>query len=238
MNMMTTPYFAALNNKKSLSFLFAFALFFFWHLTSHAAFSVETTRIIHHENDKSSQFTVSNTGNKNYLIQTWIETTDNKQTNDFAAVPPLFKLNANTKNTIQVIRNSQQPADRESLYWANIKFVEPSVVKQDNVLRYSITNRIKLIYRPEVLRNVDLTEQVSKLKFTVSGKKLLIENPTPVYVNLNGISVGDDVQKNPGYFAPFSKTTIDLSKHYAADNAVKINYINDFGASISTTFKQ
>ncbi|MBA5838935.1 fimbria/pilus periplasmic chaperone, partial [Morganella morganii] len=44
-------------------------------------------------------------------------------------------------------------ADRESLYWLNVKFVAPSEEGQENVLRYSMTNRIKILYRPAALDN-------------------------------------------------------------------------------------
>lgn len=46
---------------------------------------------------------------------------------------------------------STLPSDKESLYWLNVKFVAPSSEDLEHVLRYSMTNKIKLIYRPTAL---------------------------------------------------------------------------------------
>ncbi|WP_370681582.1 molecular chaperone [Comamonas sp. GB3 AK4-5] len=203
---------------------------------SWAAFSVEATRLVYEESNKSEQVTVANKGGKNYLVQSWIEDASGKHTMDFLAVAPLFKLKGDSKQSIQIIRNSAQPTDRESLYWINIKFVEPTSKDGVNVLRYSLVNRIKLLHRPDVLRDVQVAEEVKKLKVAVEGKQLVLENPSAVYINTNNIYVNEQAVENPGYIAPHSSARIDLEEAPKSKSLVRVNYINDYGVSLNQEF--
>jgi fimbrial chaperone protein len=198
-----------------------------------AAFSVETTRLVYEESNKSEQVTVANKGGKNYLVQTWIEDINGKHSMDFLAVAPLFKLKGDSKQSIQIIRNSVQPTDRESLYWINIKFVEPTSKDGANVLRYSLVNRIKLIHRPDALLDVQMVEEVKKVKASVEGKQLVLENPSAVYINLNNVYVNEQVLENPGYIAPHSSERIELKESLKPKSIVRLNYINDYGVSLN-----
>lgn len=201
-----------------------------------AAFSVETTRLVFEESNKSEQVTVANKGSKNYLVQSWIEDVEGKHTMDYLVVPPLFKIKPESKQAIQIIRNSVQPADRESLYWINIKFLEPSSKDAKNVLRYSVVNRIKLIHRPKELEEIQIAEEVKKLKVSTNGKQLLIENPTPVYINLNNVFIGEKEISNPGYIEPHATVHIDLESVPKAEGIIRLNYINDFGVALQEDF--
>ncbi|WP_027014285.1 fimbrial biogenesis chaperone [Comamonas composti] len=205
-------------------------------INSMAAFSVESTRLIYEEKNKSAQVTVSSQGHKNYLVQSWVETSAGKHTMDFVIVPPLFKLPGDRKNSIQVIRNSQQPSDRESLYWLNIKFVEPSSKDEKNVLRFSVTNRIKLIHRPDSLKDIDMTEMAKQIKVSSSQHELILENPGAVYINLNKLLLGDKELENPGYLPPYSTVKIPLEESPASGSQIQINYLNDYGASFFQSF--
>lgn len=204
--------------------------------SSWAAFSVETTRVVYEEKNKSAQFTVANKGKKNYLVQSWIEDANGKHSMDFLAVAPLFKLNGDSKQSIQIIRNSTQPGDRETLYWINIKFVEPSPKGEENVLRYSVTNKIKLIHRPHVLQGVEMPEQVKNLKVSSDGQLLTIENPGAVYINLNNLLINEKNIENPGYISPHETVRIKLKDVSSPGSRVRVNYINDFGASLNEEF--
>lgn len=204
---------------------------------SHASFSLQTTRVIHHEKERASQVTVSSSGESNYLVQSWVENRQEQQSNDFVTIPPLFKLNGGDQNAIQIIRNVELPGNQETLYWLNVKFVAPSQQDAVDVLRYSVTKKIKLIYRPESLRDVRLSEEVQRLAFSLEAGQLKVVNPTGVYVNLNGIYLNGVSLPNPGYFAPNSTSHIVLESPPAAGSGeVRVNYINDYGSSLNTTF--
>jgi fimbrial chaperone protein len=201
-----------------------------------ASFSVETTRLVFEESNKSEQVTVANKGSKNYLVQSWIEDVEGRHTMDYLVVPPLFKIKPESKQAIQIVRNSGQPSDRENLYWINIKFLEPSSKDAKNVLRYSVVNRIKLIHRPKDLEEVQIAEEVKKLKISANGKQLSVENPTPVYINLNNIFLNGKEINNPGYIEPRGAVNIDVETVPGADSVIRLNYINDFGVSLDEEF--
>ncbi|WP_348265609.1 fimbria/pilus periplasmic chaperone, partial [Salmonella enterica] len=67
---------------------------------------------------------VEDKDSKGDVLQSWLSVVDPKVTNNqaFIITPPLFRLDAGQKNSIRVIRSGAPlPADRESMYWLNIK---------------------------------------------------------------------------------------------------------------------
>lgn len=214
------------------------ALFFLWLPHGQAAFSLEATRLIYNEKERTAQITANNSGSMNYLVQSWVENIQGEQSNDFIPLPPIFKLNAGEKNAIQVTRHAELSPDRETLYWLNVQFVPPSDKDEVNVLRYSLTNRIKLIYRPHALKNVFLPDEVKRLRFSREGQELVVENPTGVYVNINQIQAGGAPLQSPGYFAPFSTTRLVLEPANAQPGAIELEYITDYGSTLTETFGQ
>ena len=120
---------------------------------SYAGFGLETTRVIYHEKITARVLLP--------LIPTKAEiifcSHGLKIKQEMSALI-LFQHHHSSnyglkKNTLQITKVASLPADRESLYWLNVKFVAPSEEGQENVLRYSMTNRIKILYRPAALDN-------------------------------------------------------------------------------------
>lgn len=206
---------------------------------SYAGFGLETTRVIYHEKNNSEGVVAFNTDKgRNYLLQSWVEDKAGNVSPDFVSTPPLVKLRAEKKNTLQVTKVASLPADRESLYWLNVKFVAPSEEGQENVLRYSMTNRIKILYRPAALDNSrDIETYANKLDWSVSGNRLTVNNNTPYYVNVSKITVNNQEVKLPSeYISPKSAETITAPQVIKAPANVKLTYINDYGKAVELNY--
>lgn len=201
---------------------------------SYAGFGLETTRLVYNEKNNSEGVVAFNTDkNRNYLLQSWVEDKAGKVSPDFVSTPPLLKLRAEQKNTLQVTKVVNLPSDKESLYWLNVKFVAPSSEGQENVLRYSMTNRIKIIYRPASLDNKDIETYVDKLTWNVSGNSLTVKNPTPYYVNVSKLVINNQEIKLPdGYLTPKSEEKLILSGTKNSPAHIRLIYINDYGKAI------
>lgn len=119
--------------------------------------------------------------------------------------PPLFRLDGAQKNVLRVVRaGSNLAEDRESMFWMNIKSI-PSVNKEvgQNVLQIAVKTRIKLIYRPNGLKDVP-EERTEELKWQRSGNQLQVTHPTPFYMNFKSVIVGGKEVPDVIYVAPMS----------------------------------
>lgn len=220
--------------KKTASILFIFSTFI---SSCYAGFGLETTRVIYHEKDNSEGVVAFNTDkNRNYLLQSWIEDEKGKITQNFAVTPPLLKLRAEQKNTIQLTKIAELPNDRESLYWLNVKFVAPSSEDLENVLRYSMTNRIKLIYRPTALTDDKLENSIKEVKWIQSESSLKVSNPTPFYINIAKLKVNAKEIDAPSYIEPFSDFNISLPKNNGKISNISLTYINDYGRGLEVEY--
>ncbi|MDQ8937077.1 molecular chaperone [Acinetobacter rudis] len=211
-------------------------LTFFFTMTQgvYAGFGLETTRVIFSEKDRNQSVVAFNTDkNISYLAQSWIQNEQGKISPDFIATPPLLKLRPQQKNTIQLTKNVVLPADKESLYWLNVKFVAPiSNAENDNVLKYSMTHKIKLIYRPTLLSKIPFDQEVKKLTSEIQNNQVTLNNPTAFYINIAEIKVNGKEVKSPSFVAPYSKKTIDLGFAAQVQSKTEITYIDDYGKSI------
>lgn len=198
--------------------------------TVNAGIVLGGTRVIYEEGKKEVSISLENKGSTPYLIQSWIENKDESKSKSFLITPPLFRLDGDKKNALRIFKlNDPLANDRETLFFLNVKSI-PGGTFDGNVLQIAIRNRLKLIYRPATLKNESAETQTEKLKWTLSGNKLSVENPTPYYQNFMFVKIGStDVDlRDKSYVAPFSTTHFDVS----GVNAKKISWkiINDYGA--------
>lgn len=199
----------------------------------YASVGLETTRLIYNENDKSGSLVAFNNNKElNYLIQSWIVDKDNNLSDDFIITPPVLKVQALNKNTLDITKIKEIPNNKESLYWVNVKFIAPGNKNDENVLRYTIINKIKLIYRPTVLKDMIPEKAVEQLTVKTNNGFISIYNPTGVYINLSGALDGDKKIETPSYIEPFSE--IKVSAHL--NKSFSINYINDLGKVLNHQF--
>lgn len=205
---------------------------------AHAGFGLETTRVIYNQNTKVESVIAFNTNETgNLLLQSWLEDQDGKKSADFVLTPPLMKLSAGKKNSINIHKIKDIANDKEKLYWLNVRFIPSSSENAENIIRYSMTNQIKVIYRPKQLENVDFEKIVQNITWQYKQGSLEMNNPTPYYINLSSMTV-DSIDITPiTYLAPQSITKFKVNGAVSAKPQVEFKYINDFGSSISMNSK-
>ncbi|EFB70913.1 fimbrial chaperone [Providencia rustigianii] len=203
---------------------------------ANAAFTLDSTRYIYDEGQQSVSVTINNDSGHKYGGQVWI---DNINKNDeqvfFSPSPMVFKLNPKQSQIVRIVNiNDDLPKDRESLFWLNVQEIPPAAKGEGSSLSLAINSRVKLIYRPAVLKN-GRDDAENSIKIINSGADTYLQNTTPYYfaiseVKVNGklIALDGDVKDKLGKFAPFSK--VSLGKINSSDK-ISITAFNDYGVA-------
>lgn len=189
------------------------------------------TRLIYEGGKKEASLSVTNSDTNPYLIQSWAETQNGGvEKVPFIVTPPLFRLDANQKNMLRIIRTGGNlPEDRESLYWLNIKSIPANTSKDSaNTLKIAVKSRIKLIYRPQGLKDVP-EDVTNKIIWSRNGNKLSVNNPTPFYMNFQQVTVGGKEVKEATYVAPMSSASFPLPSGVSGKISWKL--ITDYGGT-------
>ncbi|SPL71301.1 fimbria/pilus periplasmic chaperone [Acinetobacter stercoris] len=190
--------------------------------------SLGATRVIYPMDAKQVSLPIVNSNNKErFLINSWVETSDEKKSKDFLITPPLFVAEANTENTLRIVSlASQLPQDRESVFWINVKAI-PSIDKADlvdkNILQLAVLSRIKLFIRPNNLK-MKPEAALENIKFSKSAQGVVVNNASPYHVSF--VNVYIDNTKLPNIMAaPFAETKISK----LAGNKLSYQTVNDYG---------
>ncbi|MEQ4924883.1 fimbrial biogenesis chaperone [Proteus hauseri] len=204
---------------------------------------ISGTRVIYNEGEKEVTIKVSNEGKVPVLIQNWIDTgdVDAKPENiqvPFVLTPPVFRIEPQKSQSLRISFTGAValPKDKESVYWLNVLEIPPNAnTEVDNKLQIAYRSRIKLFYRPDVLKDkIGAINAAEGLKFAVSGNNLKVINNSPYFVSLVSITLSNN-EKNPidGDIVP------PLGQHeFTIPNGVSANlgsnvvyrYVNDWGA--------
>lgn len=190
--------------------------------------SLGATRVIYPEGARQTSLPVSNSSSsQRFLINSWIENSDGEKDSSFIVTPPLYVSEAKTENTLRIIYAGKPlPIDRESLFYLNVKSI-PSIDREaiagKNILQLAILSRIKIFVRPKNLPMQE-TDAPKKLKFTHSGGKILIHNPTPYYITMVNVMVGGKKLEST-MVSPMSTASIDSN-----GSQIIFQSINDYGA--------
>ncbi|WP_029685149.1 fimbrial biogenesis chaperone [Tatumella saanichensis] len=207
---------------------------------AYAGISLDRTRMVITENDRSVSATLSNTSpDIPFLAQSWLEDSEGKKiTSPLVVLPPLQRINGGQKGIAKINKTAGSlnlPQDRESLFYLNVREIPPKP-KKENTLQLAMQSRIKVFYRPKAVipknKSVIWQDQLVFTKKGTSGFKL--ENPTPYYVTVLGLSKklqkegGGSLTSFPGMMiAPKSSTEITVSDNKL--NEFSIMYVNDYG---------
>ncbi|EUD07264.1 PapD pilus/flagellar-assembly chaperone N-terminal domain protein [Providencia alcalifaciens R90-1475] len=200
-----------------------------------AAFIINGTRFIYEEGKNNISFEVTNSSDKTYGGQVWIDNTDQGNNVYMIPQPPFFKIGEKQKQVIRIINtDSSLSKDKELLFWLNVQEVPPQPDAKDNVgnlLAIAMNTRVKLIYRPLSIKD-DRRDAENKLLLVQDGNKTLLKNPTPYYFSIIGIKnnskdvrLSSNVQENISRLAPFSSVSLDTK----INRKVSIEAVNDWG---------
>lgn len=203
--------------------------------SAHAGVIIQGTRLIYQAEKNNASIGLNNPDNINYLIQSWVDNIDNSNTKaPFIITPPLFRLDAKQNNMLRVVRTTgNMPQDRESLYWMNIKAIPSSSPKAtSNALQIAVKTRIKLIYRPAGIK-IHPDEVGNTLSWHRQGNILIVNNPTPFYMNFQKIVINGKPLTNVTWAAPKSESRLTLPD--ATGSSVSWSVISDYG-NISKTW--
>ncbi|EFI4076530.1 fimbria/pilus periplasmic chaperone [Escherichia coli] len=210
-------------------------------LSAQASVTPDRTRLIFNESDKSISVTLRNNDPKlPYLAQSWIEDEKgNKISSPLTVLPPVQRIDSMMNGQVKVQGMpdiNKLPADRESLFYFNVREIPPKTNKA-NTLQIALQTRIKLFWRPKALENVSMKNPWQyKVTLTRNGQEFTVNNPTPYYVIFSNAST----QKNGNPAAGFSP--IVMSPKTSAPLNVKmgsvpvLTYVNDYGARMLLFF--
>lgn len=190
------------------------------------------TRIIYSADAQQAVLPVRNSDPRSvFLIQSWAESFQGNKTHDFIITPPLFVIKPLKENTLRIMSNGKTrlPEDRETLYWIVVKAI-PAVkdkMKASNSLQIAISNRIRLLVRPNNL-SVKPSQAADMLHFKQNGQDLVIKNDSPYFLSLVNFTVGSERLPNTTS-APLTETHVSVPHN--ARGEISFQTINDFGAS-------
>ncbi|MEI9480524.1 molecular chaperone [Enterobacter cancerogenus] len=199
--------------------------------TAHAGVIINGTRLIYQGGKKESSIGISNPDATDYLVQSWADSGGkNLAKAPFLITPPLFRLDAKEDNVLRVVRTGGNlPEDRESLFWLNIKAIPSSKrVEGVNTLQIAINTRIKLLYRPASVKGKP-EDVADKLEWHREGNDLVVNNPTPFYMNFQSVTLNGHKLEKAGWAVPETQTHIALPAHTGGSN-VTWSIITDYGS--------
>ncbi|SNY69821.1 molecular chaperone [Enterobacter sp. CC120223-11] len=212
-----------------------------------AALSVDRSRLIFNEGDKSVSMEITN-NNKElpYLAQGWLEDEhENKIKGKFTVLPPLQRIEPDSKTSIrlQALPDlSTLPQDRESLYYLNIREI-PTKDNKENALTLALQLRLKMFYRPSALKITHVEGHYPGIEAVTLKKKdsgYTLVNPTPYYLTFTAIRDSQKGVALPGFdpvmVSPKSTTELDLKGQFPHTSPV-LMMIDDYGGTLRLTFR-
>lgn len=192
--------------------------------------SLGATRVIYPQGASQASLSLSNTDNsKVFLIQSWVSESNGTKSADFVITPPIFVIQPNKENTMRIMYVGKKPLpnDRESLYYLNSKAIPSGKPAEgENTLQIATATTIKMFVRPDNLPMKSL-DAPQALRCKLNGASVSVTNPSPYYITLVSITVGN--QKLPNTMVPpKSDTQIPLTA--GPGGTIKFQTLNDFGS--------
>jgi fimbrial chaperone protein len=158
--------------------------------------------------EKGITWSLTNNTNRPYLMQSWVRPMDvatglplaeddtkrAKTAIPLLVTPPLERVEAGQSLTLRIrLTERTLPQDRESVFYLSVKGI-PSVPDKNTQVGgqmvVAVVNNMKLFYRPEGLPEGGVVTASSQLRFSQRGDLLVVDNPTPFYINFSRVTVG------------------------------------------------
>lgn len=210
---------------------------------------LDTTRVVYNQGSSGETLAVINEHDYPILVQAEVLLEDQRTPAPFVITPPLFRLDALQSSRLRIIQTGGDfPADRETLQWVCIKGIPPKVDDKwaeensknkdgtDKValdIQVSVKSCIKLFVRPKMVKGHpdDVAENV---KWQKVGNRLKGVNPTPFYINLAELKVGEKEILERHYIAPFGSYEYPIDMNWKGGVTWRI--VTDYGG-ISNQFE-
>ncbi|WZX59339.1 fimbria/pilus periplasmic chaperone [Salmonella enterica subsp. diarizonae serovar 58:r:z53] len=228
-----------MNNRQTAVLIAGLVLTLAGPCTSQAAINVDRTRIIMSSDAKAVSVGLSNESpDAPYLAQSWVEDSKGKATNVLIALPPLQRIDAGKKSRVRIMRVQNSgaaplPADRESLFYFNVREIPPAPEdKNKNILQLATQSQLKLFLRPATLAAEGNASPEKMLLVQSAGGSLTLKNPTPYYITLVWLGQSPK-QKLAGFkegtmVAPFSEQIVNAVLPAGADR-ILVGNVDDYG---------
>ncbi|MCX2757770.1 molecular chaperone [Vibrio sp. Sgm 22] len=203
---------------------------------------INTTRVIYNEGKRETSVRLTNTDEKPFLVQSWIDTGNDNETPSsiqvpFVITPPINRINAGKGQSVRIFyTEGELSKEVESVFWLNVLAVPSKSKKnsEDNHLKMAFRTRIKLFYRPSALKGSS-SDAVNQLIFNPVTSGLKIDNPTGYHISITNVSVNVD---GGGYSTEGTMISPKSTKGFYFDNLknipkgseITISYIDDYGA--------
>ncbi|MCS4267307.1 fimbria/pilus periplasmic chaperone [Serratia sp. BIGb0163] len=207
------------------------------------SFSVKlgATRVIYDPGSAGSSLEVANPQDYPILVQSKVTGDDKKTAANFIVTPPVFRLDGGQQSRLRIVRVAgEYPKDRESLNWLCVTGVPPKAddewaqgeaSKSKSVslnIQMSISSCIKLLVRPSSISGGPEKAGAS-LTWVQKGGKLEVSNPSPYYMSLTEVKVGNEKVASD-YVPPFGKTMLAAPGAKPGESA-QWKVITDYGGT-------
>ncbi|WP_442995948.1 MULTISPECIES: fimbrial biogenesis chaperone [unclassified Serratia (in: enterobacteria)] len=211
-----------------------------------AAISLDRTRAIYVGDAKSISLNIVNENKElPFLAQSWLENDRHQKiTSPLVVLPPLQRVEAGERSVVRITKTPEAdrlPQDRESVFYFNLREIPPKSSKT-NVMQLALQTQIKLFYRPKAIVAPKGEVWQEKLVFRKSAGGFTIENPTPFYITLTGITRqpqklggGAISDFEPVMLKPKSSESVKLRDNGL--NSFVVTYINDYGGHPELRFQ-
>ncbi|HBU8525072.1 fimbrial assembly chaperone [Klebsiella aerogenes] len=216
-------------------FLLFFGLLFI--TSAQASVVVGATRVIFDGAKNNAEVAVENKDNSSDIVQSWVSVVDatSPAKDAFIITPPLFRLKAGEKGFVRIVRSGKPlAADRESMFWLNVKGIPAMNNMPDtNMVQFAINSKIKLIYRPAELKNSSPEMYAEKLQWQRHGDIISVKNSSPLYMNFSQIAINGKNVSGAWFAAPFATLKIPMEGNLSSTGKKSITWsvINDYGMS-------
>ncbi|MCK7268876.1 fimbria/pilus periplasmic chaperone [Enterobacter cloacae] len=214
--------------------------------TSYAALTVDRSRLIFNEGEKSISLNVTNRNEQApYLAQGWMEDGDEKKIpGPLMVLPPVQRVEAGGKTLVRIQTlpdTASLPKDRESVFYFNLREIPPKSDKK-NVLTLAMQTRLKVFWRPKSLvidsskQTLPGTENILLLK---QNGEYTLDNPTGYYFTFTEVreSAGGEAIEGfePLMVSPKSSASLKGVPN-GLGNTPSLIYVNDYGSPVVLAF--
>lgn len=206
---------------------------------SFAAVSLDHTRVIFTQGEKSQSVSAHNSANKKYLIQSLVfssSSSENEPSHNFTVIPPIVKLNGNSNTALKILPKGLNglPQDKESLFYLMVNFIPETQQRSDDEssqinTKFNLSTKIviKMFYRPNGIKG-NVKDYIGELTAKQSGNKIIINNPSPYHYTFVNIKMDNQLYNSDRapMVAPFSTFEIPTTKKVSK---LEWDIINDYG---------